>query len=144
MLFYEQVTVVRSKITVDLLNSNAGPLARGAVYLSADATILTDPNRVLENGQVVTKMLYNNVTWGSLGTFTLDCNIASYFGRPRNLRQLLQDDNLFCTAAANPTEQVYFVISAWDPFGANTLGFYFNVNIEYDCIFWEPRKLTES
>jgi len=144
MLVYEQYTVVRSKITVDLLNSNTSALSRGCVYLSPDATILTDPNRAIENGLIRSKLLFPNVTFLSAKQFNLDCDIASYFGRGRSARALVNDPELFGTAAANPTEQVYFVISAWDPFGANTLGYFANVTIEYDAIFWEPRKLTES
>lgn len=144
MLFYEQCTVVRSKITVDILNSNSGPISRTCLFLTPDAAVLTDPNRILENGQAVTKITYNNVTWGSVASLSMDCDIAAYFGRPRTVRNLLQDDNLFCTAAANPVEQVYYAVGGWDPFGSNTLGFFFNVTIEYDTVFWEPRKLTES
>jgi len=144
MLLYEQYTVVRSRITVELLNSNTTALSRAAVYLSPDAVILSDPNRAVENGLLVTKLLFPNVTFMSAKQFNLDCNIMSYFGRQLNPRNIVNDPELFGTSAANPTEQVYFVISAWDPFGTNTLGYFFNVTIEYDAIFWEPRKLTES
>jgi len=144
MLVYEQYTVVRSKITFDLLNSNTTALCRGCVYLSPDATILSDPNRAIENGLVRSKLLFPNVTFCSSKQFNLNCDIAAYFGRPRSARSLVNDPELFGTAAANPTEQVYYVLSAWDPFGTNTLGFFANVTIEYDAIFWEPRKLTES
>jgi len=144
MLLYEQYTVVASKITVNLLNSNTTALSRGCIYLSPDATILSDPNRAMENGQITSVILFPNVTFLSCKSMNLDCNVPMYFGRSTNPRTIVNDPELFGTAAANPTEQVYFVISAWDPFGANTLGYFFDVTIEYDAIFWEPRKLTES
>jgi len=144
MQYYEQYTVVASKATVDLLNSNTTAISRCVLYLSPDAAILTDPNRVIENGLCVTKVAYPNVTWNSVAQLNLDCNIAEYFGRTNTLRELLNDTSLFGTAAANPIEQVYYVMSAWDPFGTNTLGYFANITIEYDVVFWEPRKLVES
>jgi len=144
MLLYEQYTVIKSKITVELLNSNTTALSRCAVYLSPDATILSDPNRAIENGLIVTKLLFPNVTFMSAKQFNLDCNVPSYFGRRGPMATIVNDPELFGTAAANPVEQVYFVTSAWDPFGTNTLSYFLNVTIEYDAIFWEPRKLTES
>lgn len=144
MLMYEQYTVIKSKITVTLLNSNTTALSRGCVYLSPDATILTDPNRAIENGLVNTQILFPNVTWNSCKRFNLGCHIPTYFGRRGRESVIVNDPELFGTSAANPVEQVYYVISAWDPFGANTIGYFANVTIEYDAVFWEPRKLTES
>lgn len=144
MLMYEQYTVISSKITVDILNSNTTALSRATVYLSPDATILSDPNRAIENGLLKTVLLFPNVTFLSAKQINLNCDIRRYFGRGRGVRDLLNDPELFGTAAANPVEQAYYVISAWDPFGTNTLTYFLNVTIEYTAVFWEPRKLTES
>ncbi len=144
MLMYEQYTVISSKITVDILNSNTTALSRACVYLSPDATILSDPNRAIENGLVKSVLLFPNVTFLSCKQINLNCDIRRYFGRTRSARALINDPELFGTAANNPTEQVYYVISAWDPFGTNTLTYFVNVTVEYTAFFWEPRKLTES
>ncbi len=144
MLMYEQYTVISSKITVDILNSNMTALSRAAVYLSPDATILSDPNRAIENGLLKTLILFPNTTFLSCKQINLNCDVRRYFGRNRSARGLLNDPELFGTAAANPVEQAYFVVSAWDPFGTNTLTYFVNVTIEYMAYFWEPRKLTES
>jgi len=144
MLMYEQYTVVSSKITVDILNSNNTALSRATVYLSPDAVILSSPNQALENGLIKTVMLFPNTTFLSCKQINMNCDIRRYFGRNRSARALVNDPDLFGTAASNPSEQAYFVISAWDPFGANTLSYFLNVTVEYTAVFWEPRKLTES
>ena len=48
MLFYEQYTVVRSKISIGMLSGGA-VAPRSGVYLSPDTTSITDPNRLMEN-----------------------------------------------------------------------------------------------
>jgi len=70
----------------------------------------------------------------------LSCDVARYFGRPGG-RGLLDDPNLYGTVAANPTEQVYFVIGQWG-FGSFTDNTSVSLDciIEYDAVFWEPRK----
>jgi len=146
MLMYEQYTVVSSKITVVANNNSAAnTYADVALYLSPDTTSITDPSRLMENGFFVWKPLYPVGTQGAIATLSLDCNIATYFARDRNKRELLEDVNLFGNVASNPTEQVYFVVCAYDGVGAvNTSTVLFRVEIEYEVIFWEPKKLTQS
>jgi hypothetical protein len=144
MLMYEQYTVLKSKITLHVICSNATAFGRAALFLSPDTTVLTDSNRIVENGQIVSAILSPNTTLGAYAELNLSCDIANYFGRSQTLRELLQDDELFGNAATNPSEQVYYSIGGWDPFGTNTLGFFFNVTIQYDVVFWERRKLIES
>lgn len=148
MLMYEQATVVRSSIQVTF---NVGPGLTGefGVALFPDASALTNPSQLVENGLVN----YVPLTSGS-STFQnqrirsvvrLDCDICKYFGR-RGIRSLLNDDNLYTTAAANPVEQAYYGVVAWQisPDGSTTTSLGFDVLISYDVIYWEPRKLTES
>jgi hypothetical protein len=148
MLMYEQCTVINSSIQVTF-NVGPGLTINAGVALFPDATGLTNPSQLVENGLI----RYIPLTSGST-TFQnhrpqsivrLDCNVAKYFGR-RGVRVLLNDDNLYTTAAANPVEQVYYGIVAWQisPDGSTTTALGFDVLISYDVIYWEPRKLTES
>jgi len=148
MLLYEQATVVRSNIDVTF-NVGPGLTVRAGVALFPDASALTDPKQLVENGLI--KMI--PITSGSSTfqnqlmhtTVRLDCDVAKYFGRP-SYQSLMNDDNLFTTAAANPVEQVYYGIVAWQisPDGATTTSLGFDVLISYDVIYWEPRKLGIS
>lgn len=146
MLMYNHYTVLSSKITVVANNNSAGNVyADVAVYLSPDTTSITDPSRLMENGYFVWKPLYPVGVQGAITTLSLDCNVASYFARDSNKRELLEDTELYGTVAANPTDLVYFVICAFDgASGANSATVIFRVEIEYEAIFWEPKKLTQS
>jgi hypothetical protein len=147
MLLYEQCTVLRSSIEVTF-NVGPGLTARLGVALFPDASALTSPSQLVENGLI--KMIACDSGSTSLQNYRLqsvrlDCDIAKYFGRP-GYQSLLNDDNLYTTAAANPVEQVYYAIVGWQisPDGSTTTSLGFDVLIEYDAIYWEPRKLASS
>jgi len=77
-----------------------------------------------------------------IGRLDLNCDVVKYFGR-KSSREILDDVNLYGTVAANPTEQVYFCINTWG-FGGLTdnTSVACDVVIEYDAVFWEPRKVA--
>lgn len=148
MLMYEQATVVNSSIQVTF-NIGPGLTVQCGVALFPDASALTNPSQLVENGLI----RFIPISSGSntfqnqhiRTTVKLGCDVAKYFGR-RGVRALLNDDNLYTTAAANPVEQVYYGIVAWQvsPDGSTTTAVGFDVTLSYDVIYWEPRKLTES
>lgn len=148
MLLYEQATVLRSCIEV-IFNVGPGLTVICGVALFPDASGITDPKDLLENGLIK----YIPITSGSSTfqnqrmqtTVRLDCDVSRYFGRPSH-QSLLNDDNLYTTAAANPVEQVYFGIVAWQisPDGSTTTSIGFTAQLSYDAVFWEPRKLAIS
>jgi len=148
MLMYEQCTVINSCITVSF-NIGAGLTVNAGIALFPDASGLTNPSQLVENGLI----RYITLTSGSSTfqnqrmrtTVTLACDVARYFGR-RGVRVLLNDDSLTTTAAANPIEQVYFGVVAWQilPDGSTTTAIGFDALISFDVIYWEPKKLTES
>jgi len=143
MLLYEQYTVINSKITAHIYDTTSSVAVRTGIYLSPDTTALSDPLQIMENGLNTTKVLSAINVAGYHLDFSLNCDCTKYFGN-RSVRELLDDTSLQGTAAANPTEGVFYSIVAWDPFGASNYSTFFDVIIEYDAIFWEPRKLTVS
>jgi len=144
MAYYEQYTVVSSKITIRACGNGTQAVNVG-MCLAPDTTTLVVPD-VIENGLITATVLDGRAN-GGYGTgirikeLNLHCDVARYFGRKR--AGMLDDVNLYGTVAANPVEQVYFVIGQWGfgSFSDNT-----NVSldavIEYDAIFWEPRKVA--
>lgn len=143
MLYYEQYTVVESRITVTCCG-NGIQAGNFAICLAPDTTSLTVED-VVENGLMVMKTIDGRGTNGTgqrIGTLNLKCNVAKYFGR-KSKRDLLDTTELSGNVAANPTEQVYFVIAAWG-FGSFTdnTSFSLTATIEYDVVFWEPRKVA--
>lgn len=150
MLLYEQATVLSSTIVVRFMPTVP---AVCAVSLSPDTSTLTNPAQIVENG-LCRQRLYSGVgAQASVNAtaltqergITLSCRVASYFGRKTD-REIINDDNLYTTAAANPVEQVYYIISAWQfrPDGSTSHVVDFDVQLVYDVVYWEPRKLAIS
>jgi len=145
MLYYEQCTVLASKITVRGVGNGIQPVVL-SVCLAPDTTSSVLPD-VVENGLCVNTILDARANGGygtgdRVGHLYLDCDVAKYFGRP-NRRGMVNDPNLYCTAAANPVEQVYYLINTWGQgsFTDNT-ACSIDVIIEFEVEFWEPRKVA--
>lgn len=148
MLYYEQYTVVRSKISVTFSNKGIASV-RAAVSLTPDTTAPTFGTMV-ENGEVNMIPLDCPANSdgcggkvGRIGQVNFDMDTPSYFGRKTH-REVVDDPLLAGSAAANPTEQVYYAISIWDGFSTNNTNVFYDVVLEFDVIFWEPRKLSEQ
>jgi hypothetical protein len=144
MLFFEQYTVLRSRIKVTCVGFSDDP-ATCAVLLAPDTTSTVLPELV-ENGLLVMDMVVaaaDNLGDGyhRIKRLELECDVAKYFGRSREA--LIADPNMLGTSAANPTEQVYFTIAVWNPFSAGT-SVSMEVVLTYDAYFWEPRKVAAS
>ncbi len=144
--FYEQVHVLRAACTVTFLPNF--PVRLG-VYLSPDTTSITDVSRLVENGLI--KTITDNglgttpVALAKLPEVSLNCDIASYFGRRSHI-EMLEDQDLQTTVAANPTEQVYFAVTGWqfNPDGSTAKAIVFDIIIDFDVIAWEPKKVAVS
>jgi hypothetical protein len=145
MLMYNHYTVFASKISVRGINGSAANVAGGfGVYLSPDTTNITTISQIMENGLITWTTLLPISVYGSHVTLNLDCDVSSFYGRDKNSKELMEDANLFGTAAANPNDQVYFGLVCFDAVGGNVISVDIIVEIVYECFFWEPRKLTQS
>jgi hypothetical protein len=143
MLFYEQATVVASSIRV-LFSSSASTDCRVAISLTPDTTTPVLPD-IVENGLIVMDRVVGSGGTGNAHTsveLELHCDVAKYFGRSH--RELITSPEFYSTAAANPTEQVYFQICCWNPSSATTYNTFFDVVVSYDIFYYEPRKTGPS
>lgn len=139
MLIYEHYTVTKAKITVTFTNLSSNPIYV-ALYISPDGTILTDPNQIVENGQIKKTYLEKVAVDGATKTLVLYCDIAKENG----IKSVLLENDYRGTIAANPVEQSYFVLAAWDPFSGVGASVQATALIEYTARFTEPKKLTTS
>lgn len=145
MLMYNHYTVFSSKISVRFMNDSGASVTGGCgIYLSPDTTNINTISQLLENGLITWTTLTPIGIYGSHTTLNLDCDVASYFGRNANKRELAEDTDLYGTAAANPNDIVYFGIVSFDAIGGNVVTLAIIVEIVYEVIFWEPRKLAQS
>jgi len=142
MLFYEQATVVRSRIKVTFCNTLSTFFARAALYVSPDGAAMTVANEIIENGLVKTCMLGFGNGASSVKELSLELDIGKYFGRKGG--DIVNDDNLQSTAAANPVEQVYYNLAIWAATSASTVVIGYDTIIEYDVVYHEPRKVASS
>jgi len=145
MQYYEQFTVVASKITLTAVNETAAVGMRMAVSLAPDTSNYTNTSDIIENGQVVTRVLCGSTGGGKnqLAALSVGCDVPKYFGRNPG-RAILDDVNLYGTIAGNPTEQVYFVVTAWNATNTTTCTVGFDAILEYDVYFWEPKKVVQQ
>jgi hypothetical protein len=145
MLLYEQYTVMGAKISAHFIGGD-GPACVG-IYINPDTTAITNPIQLVENGLVAVQHIDCGSGGGGTGqrdkTVTKFVDIARYFSRPRGL-SIVNDPELHGTAATNPAEQAYFGICAWEYSDASAVTTYYDVLIEYDVVFSEPRKLASS
>jgi hypothetical protein len=142
MIFYTQYCVVRSAIKIYFVNTCAYAL-NTLMYLSPDGTILSVFDRAVENGLARRMVLPGSNIAGYCSSLELECDVRKYFGCRTN-QDLLSNSVMTGTAAANPAEGVYFVISFQDIGQAASITAELSAEISYDVIFWEPRKATES
>jgi len=143
MLMYEHYTGIRAKITITFHNASSTSPVRVGVLLAPDTTPLPDIFTLMENGLVKTTVLETTAN-RSTGQLTLECDIAKYFGK-RNYKDVMDDLTLRGDVLNNPTEQAYFCIFAYEPFGTGEdINVGFDVLISYDAIYSEPRKLPYS
>lgn len=142
MALYEHYTVIRSHIKVTFFNSSAEP-ARVAIYLSPD-NITPSRTAIMENGLIKTRMISGDTGAGThrQATIELTCDVPKYFGK--SYQSILAETEMSGTIAANPAEQVYFVIAIWNPVGIDDANVGLDVVLSYDSMYWEPKKLASS
>jgi len=144
MAAYEHYSVIRAKITLTFMNNGQAP-ARVGVYLNPDPTPTAGVETIMENGLCKSVACDCKGTAGTgqrIYTVSLDCDLKKYFGKGKYSELLEQGYQ--GSVAANPNEQVYFTVFAYDPFGATTTAVSYDALISYDVIYTEPRKLVTS
>lgn len=140
MVFFDHYVVVFSKATVSWANATAGQTVQVALSLNSTVTATTDPTILNETGYITRDWLNVAGTNDGLKTSSMACNVARYQGVP-NPRD---DPELWGSALANPTEQSYFNLSAWDVVSGGSSTVRFQIMIEFDAWFIEPRKVSSS
>jgi len=138
MVMYDHYTVTGAKITVNWNNDNANAPVIGAIQVSDSPTPLTVPGQIVENGVVTYGILTNAASQKCQMVATV--GIEKFMGRPG----ILTEDDFRGSVAANPVEQVYFIIYVWNLSGITATTVDFDVLIEYSATLTEPKRLTQS
>jgi hypothetical protein len=136
MNFYNHYTVVRSRITALVMNTSAALFPSVGIAINGSSTPVASIEQLVENGDIVISQLTLTGQIGSQAKLTRSIDCARFQG----IDDIMDDANMRGDSASNPTEQMYFQISAWNPYTATQITVNFQVVIEYDAVFHEPRK----
>jgi hypothetical protein len=139
MLSYEHYTVLRAKCTATFHNNTASAYPTAALSVNAAATPITTIDQIMEDGLVTTVRLMADGVNGCAQTLQRSINIGVFGG----VDDILDDNTYRGTVAANPAEQSYFILQLWNTENATSTSAVDFV-LEFDAVFTEPRKLTES
>lgn len=140
MIFYEHYTVLRCKATAIIRNQSTTLYTDCSLAVRADVTTVTDIETIMESGNAVAIKLTTANGQGSLKEAGLTCDIAKFGGYD----DILDESDARGSAAANPVEQTYLHVSAWNSETVGTVNVWVELRLEYYAVFTEPRVITIS
>jgi len=141
MIFYNHYTVISSRIQCSVQNaSGTGITAYASLLVSGSSSVTTDYTSNIENGEIAYAALSAPAAAGSNCVLKTAVNCAQFQG----LSNIMDDPDMRGDSASNPAEQMYYVISVWNPASAVVASLIVNVLIDFDVIFHEPKKGTLS
>ncbi len=141
MLVYEHYTVANATMKLQAWNTTASQVVKcGIMVASSPTDFSANYQDNIESGQIVYATLSPNGLANSMCSLTQRVNLAAING----LTNILDSHDMRGDVANNPAEQTYFIILLWNPQNGTVATVYFDVIIEYDAVFTEPRLGTQS
>ncbi len=111
-----------------------------ALAVSGSSTPLTTPSQIMENGRVALNWITGTGVANSHTMLQASCNLRTFQG----VNNVVDDPDMRGDSAANPAEQVYYLIYVWNPIDSTTVSASVQGIIEYDVVYTEPRNVTQS
>jgi len=140
MQMYEHYTVISSKITVRVYNTDTTQFQHIGVYANHDEFPEPEPYVIVENGMGSFANMSPAGQGKSSITLTESISLSRFLGVPN----IMSDKDCSGTVGTNPSNPAYWIIWACntndtlpDPLGVNVL-------IEYITLFTEPIKIALS
>ncbi len=141
MTIYDHYTVLNAFCRLQVWNTHGTQVCKVGLMVDGDATgWSTNYQTNIESGQITYATLSPNGLANSMCELAQRVNIAAQNG----LQDPLDSHDMRGDVANNPAEQTYFIITLWNPQTATAPTIYFDVIIEYDVVFTEPRLGTQS
>lgn len=139
MNFYDHYVVSKCKCTVTFVPNSTIPVC---VALSRNSNNVgtTNINSLVENGNIDYLFIPPTAQANQYPKLVLDIDIKKFQG----VDDIMDDPELRGTVASNPTEQSFFHLSVWYPFGTSVVTAVASVLLEYTSSFVEPRRGTGS
>lgn len=141
MTLYDHYVVIASKITIWASLADVNNAGIISVRLLDGATTASNPNDILENRFVKTKILSPEGSGPNSSVITMKCNPNSFLGRSKPL----SDPDLKGDVSNNPAEQAFFHVSAM-PLGdgVDLSDIVCRARIEYTAVLIEPKQPSQS
>lgn len=139
MVFYDHYTVLRAKISVWYTNTDAVAQYVGVYANDINTGLPADVNRIIENGKGAYSVLGGLGSSAATKCLTYTCDIANYLGKPNGL-----DSENKGSAAANPSEGVFFVVWCGPMTADDRALCRIGVRIEYEAILHETKSAVQS
>lgn len=140
MIYFNHYTVHSCRIRVVFGSNSSALRATVALMTSGSSTAVTVIENAVENGDIAFQVLEFAGTFGGTATFTRNLDI----GRFQAVVDVLDDPNMRGDATANPVEQAYYHLMVWCADSSTVVSAGFQVVLEYDVTFHEPRKASLS
>lgn len=137
MLMYNHYTVIGSRAIVTCYNSEVITPQMIILHIKDTATLSTDMEQVVENGNCRYDLL--PAAAHKPHDLTINCSPSHFFGK-----NVLLEDAFRGGVTSNPNEQVYLHVTGFPLNSTDTQPIYFNVLIEYIAILQEPKELARS
>ena len=141
MIAFEHYCVVGARMHISIRNASTTNTIGFSISANAGPTPTTNIIQLVENGLMVRDRLAVSPASESVRALEFPIDIAKFGTVP----SLLSNPDYAGSVASNPAEQSYFHISVWCPDGVSTVsGLTVEVTIDYDAVFFEPRKSSVS
>lgn len=140
MEFYDHYCVTYARITCTFTNLDANNSQTVAIYTSDAGATFTDIRIPIENGDCTFTEL--DTLGSALGqkTLTHTCDVKRYMGR----RAIIDDATLQGNNAANPSDGLFFVLTAAPQASVDSSQVVVQTTIEYVTTFLERRRVNIS
>lgn len=142
MAIYEKYTVVGAKITVCYITTSTNPSVVGLRTVDGNETAIADKKVAMENGDSSWKYI-SRFDQDNKAIISRTVNVKKFF----NQSTIVGDDKFTLAANQNPSDDDAIIGEMWvAPIKATaqhgeTL---LDINIEYSCVFTEPKDLPSS
>jgi len=139
MTFYNHYTCLRSRIRV-IANATTSSPPVIALAVTGSSVALTSVEQIMEVGRINMVWLSGTGIYGNKATLQASCNCARFQG----VQNIMDDPDMRGDAAANPAEQMYYIIYVWYPIDSTVVSASLSVFLEYDTMFHEPKSASLS
>ena len=140
MLYFNHYTVLRGRARAVFKTNSTTLRATVGLLVSGSSSVTSSIEATVENGDITFQELEFAGAFGGTCTLTRSISMGAFQG----LRNTIDDPDMRGDVSTNPAELVYYHLVCWNSSSATVLTCDFQVLLEFDVHFHEPKKATIS